>query len=122
SVYSVRLWKIAAALPSSARARRFVLGVLIAFLPAAVIGALAHGFIKQVLFETPMLICIMLLLGGFVLLWVDRLALRPRYHDAMDFPLSLCFKIGLIQCLAMIPGVSRSGSTIVGSLLLGADK
>ena len=122
TVYSGRLWRIAADLPREARARRFVLGVLIAFLPAAFIGVLAHGFIKTVLFETPMLICVMLILGGFVLLWVDRMALRSKYHDAMDFPLSLCLKIGLFQTLAMIPGTSRSGATIVGALLMGADK
>ena len=122
SVYFGRLWKILVSLPSDARARRFVLGVLAAFLPAAVIGALAHDFIKTVLFETPMLICVMLILGGLALLWIDRLDLKPKYHDVMEFPLSLCLKIGLFQCLAMIPGTSRSGSTIVGSLLLGADK
>ena len=97
-------------------------GILLAFLPAAVIGAFAHGFIKAVLFETPMLICVMLILGGFILLWVDSLELTPRYRDVMDYPLSLCFKIGLFQCLAMIPGTSRSGATIVGSLLMGTDK
>jgi undecaprenyl-diphosphatase len=122
SVYSTRLWKIAIDLPHSARARRFVLGILIAFLPAAVIGAASHGFIKQVLFETPMLICIMLILGGIVLLWVDRWALYPKYKDVMDYPPSLCLKIGFFQCLAMIPGTSRSGATIVGALLMGADK
>ncbi|WP_420960180.1 undecaprenyl-diphosphate phosphatase [Brucella sp. IR073] len=122
SVYFGRLWHLLVSLPSDARSRRFVLGILIAFLPAAVIGALAHGFIKSVLFETPMLVCIMLILGGFVLLVVDRLPLKPRYHDVMDYPLSLCLKIGLCQCLAMIPGVSRSGSTIVGALLMGTDK
>jgi undecaprenyl-diphosphatase len=122
SVYSARLLKIAAALPHDPSARRFVIGILIAFLPAAVIGALAHGFIKSVLFETPKLICIMLILGGLVLLAVDRMALKPRYDKAMDFPLSLCLKIGFFQCLAMIPGTSRSGATIVGALLMGADK
>ena len=85
-------------------------------------GVAAHGFIKTVLFETPKLICIMLILGGLVLLWIDRLELKPKYHDAMDFPLSLCLKIGLFQCLALIPGTSRSGSTIVGALLMGTDK
>ena len=69
-----------------------------------------------------MLICVMLILGGLVLLWVDRLELKPKYHDVMDFPLSLCLKIGLFQCLAMIPGTSRSGATIVGALLMGTDK
>ena len=86
------------------------------------IGVLAHGFIKSVLFETPKLICIMLILGGLVLFAVDRMNLKPRYRDVMDFPLSLCLKIGLFQCLAMIPGTSRSGATIVGSLLMGTDK
>ena len=122
SVYFGRLWKLLVDLPSDARTRRFVAGILIAFLPAAVIGAIAHDFIKTVLFETPMLICVMLILGGFVLLWVDRMPLKAKYHDVMDYPLGLCLGIGLFQCLAMIPGTSRSGSTIVGALLLGADK
>jgi undecaprenyl-diphosphatase len=122
SVYFGRLWKILLDLPRDPRTRRFVLGVLIAFLPAAVIGALAHDFIKTVLFETPVLICIMLILGGLVLFWADRWALQPKYQNIMDFPLPVCLGIGLFQCLAMIPGTSRSGATIVGSLLLGADK
>lgn len=122
TVYFARLWKMLVDLPRDARTRRFVLGILIAFLPAAIIGALAHDFIKNVLFETPMLICITLIVGGVVLLWVDRWALQPRYTDIMDYPLGVCFGIGLFQCLAMIPGTSRSGSTIVGALLLGADK
>lgn len=122
AAYFARLWRMAMALPHDSRTRRFVLGVLLACLPAAVIGALAHEFIKTVLFESPMLICIMLIVGGFILLWVDRRAVRPVYRDVTDFPLSLCVKIGFFQCLAMVPGTSRSGSTIVGALLLGADK
>ena len=122
TVYSAKLLKLLADFPRDARTRHFVFGILVAFLPAAFIGAAAHGFIKSVLFETPMLVCIMLILGGLILLWVDQLNLRPRYHDVMDYPLPMCLAIGFIQCLAMIPGVSRSGSTIVGSLLLGADK
>src|SRR5690606_2550512 len=122
TVYSGRLLKLLVDFPSDARTRRFVLGVLIAFLPAAFAGVAAHGFIKTVLFETPKLICVMLLLGGVILLWIDRLELRPKYDDVMDFPLSLCLKIGLFQCLALIPGTSRSGSTIVGALLMGTDK
>ncbi|WP_099867115.1 undecaprenyl-diphosphate phosphatase [Pararhizobium haloflavum] len=122
SVYFTRLWQIARSLPTSAESRRFVFSVLLAFLPAAVIGYFAHGFIKTVLFETPVLICIVLILGGFVLLWVDRLDLRPRYTSVVDYPPSLALKIGLFQCLAMVPGTSRSGATIVGALLMGADK
>ncbi|MET3661737.1 undecaprenyl-diphosphate phosphatase [Aquamicrobium ahrensii] len=101
---------------------RMLVGLAIGFLPAAVIGVLAHGFIKSVLFETPKLICIMLILGGIVLLWIDRLDLKPKYHEVGQFPLSLYLKIGFFQCLAMIPGTSRSGATIVGGLLMGADK
>lgn len=122
AVYFGRLWATAAALPYEAQARSFALSVLIAFLPAAIVGAALHGFIKSVLFETPALICVMLILGGLVLLAVDRFAVTPRYTNAMKFPPSLALKIGLFQTLAMIPGVSRSGATIVGGLLLGADK
>lgn len=121
-VYAARIVQILAAAPHDRAARRFVWGVLLAFAPAVVVGVLAHGFIKTVLFETPMLIAVMLILGGAVLLWADRLARSPVYTRAEDFPLSMAFKIGLIQCLAMVPGVSRSGATIVGGLLLGADK
>lgn len=122
TVYSAKLIKILTDFPRDSRTRRFVLGILVAFLPAAVIGAMVHGFIKSVLFETPMLVCAMLIIGGFILLWVDQLELKPRYRDVMDYPLPICLAIGFVQCPAMIPGVSRSGSTIVGALLLGADK
>ena len=122
AVYFGRLWATVASLPHDIQSRRFVLSILIAFLPAAVAGAFLHGFIKNVLFETPALICIMLILGGIVLLAVDRMVITPRYTDAMQFPPALAIKIGLFQTLAMIPGVSRSGATIVGALLLGADK
>jgi undecaprenyl-diphosphatase len=121
-VYFGRLMSVAVNVPTSPGARRFVAGVLIAFLPAVFAGVALHGFIKTVLFETPMLIAVMLILGGVVLLWVDRRPERPVYHDAMEFPLRIALGIGLFQCLALVPGVSRSGSTIVGGLLLGADK
>jgi len=122
SVYAARLWHLFVTLPSSSQTRWFVLSILLAFLPAAVIGVMAHGFIKQVLFESPMLICVTLLIGGVVLLIVDRMTFEPKYTNVMDFPPSLAFKIGVCQCLAMIPGVSRSGATIVGALMLGTDK
>lgn len=121
-VYFRRLLDIAIKLPHSQRARHFVLAVLFAFLPAAVIGAIAHDFIKSVLFETPMLICIVLILGGIVLLVVDRIAFKPRYHDVMEISWPVAIGIDFFQCLALIPGTSRSGSTIVGALLLGTDK
>lgn len=122
AVYFSRLWQMLVDLPRDPETQHFVIGIVIAFLPAAIIGALAHDFIKSVLFETPMLICIMLILGGIVLLWVDRWVQTPRYHDVSRFPFWMYLVIGFFQCLAMIPGTSRSGSTIVGALLLGADK
>ncbi|WP_323007499.1 undecaprenyl-diphosphate phosphatase [Pseudorhodobacter sp.] len=122
SVYSVKLWALFRAAPQSAQARQTILSVLIAFLPAVVIGVLAHDFIKTVLFESPRLISVMLILGGIILVLVDRIAPEPRYDDAMRLPLAMALKIGFIQCLAMIPGVSRSGATIVGALMLGANK
>ena len=122
SVYFARLWNIAVALPSSPSARRFVFGVLLAFIPAAIAGVLLHGFIKNVLFETPMLICVTLIVGGIILLWIDRQQIEVRHTEATAYPLSLCIKIGLCQCLALIPGMSRSGATIGGALLLGCDK
>ena len=122
SVYWARLWQMLIDLPRDPGTQRFVAGILIAFLPAAIIGALAHDFIKTVLFESPRLICIMLILGGIVLLFLDKLDLKPRYGDITKFPLSVYLKIGLFQCLAMIPGTSRSGATIVGSLLMGVEK
>ena len=101
---------------------RFIMSVLIAFLPAMVVGALAHDYIKTVLFETPKLIAIMLILGGVVLLFVDRLAPEPTITDASNMPFRKALAIGLIQCVSMIPGVSRSGATIVGALMLGVNK
>lgn len=122
SVYFVKLWNIALAAPRDPAARRFIGGILLAFLPAAVVGVLAHSFIKSVLFNEAWLICVMLILGGIVLLLVDRMELTPKFRDATEYPPGLAFKIGLFQCLALVPGVSRSGATIVGSLLMGTDK
>ena len=122
AVYAAKLWQVFSTAHRDPKARRFIAAVLLAFLPAVVIGVLAHDFIKNVLFETPMLIAVMLILGGIVLLVVDRMTLTPRYNDAMDVPLGAALVIGFAQTLAMIPGVSRSGSTIVGALLLGVGK
>jgi undecaprenyl-diphosphatase len=122
SVYAKKLVQLALSLRRDAVARRFLIAISIAFLPAAVIGAGAHRYIKTYLFASPLLVCSTLVIGGIILLTVDRMRLEARYHNVMEFSLPLAFCIGLAQCLAMIPGVSRSGATIVGALLLGADK
>jgi len=121
SIYFGRLWKLFLGMFNDPEAQRFIIGVLIAFFPAMVLGALLYGFIKGVLFNV-WIVCTMLLIGGFVLLWIDRLDLKPRYHDATKFPLPMYLGIGVIQCLSMVPGVSRAGATIVGAMLFGADK
>ncbi|ARO15435.1 undecaprenyl-diphosphatase [Ketogulonicigenium robustum] len=120
--YFARLLAVVRRIPTDPAARRFVYSVLVAFLPAVVIGVLAHDLIKRVLFESTATIAIALIVGGVILLWVDRMKITPRYRDAMDLPLPLALKIGLVQCIAMIPGVSRSGATIVGALLMGVEK
>lgn len=120
-VYFRKLLDVALTLHSSERSRWFVISILVGFLPAAVIGAAGEKYISEML-ETPVLMCYMLIIGGIALLVVDRLRLQPKYFDAMAYPLPLAFKIGFCQCLAMIPGTSRSGATIVGALLMGTDK
>ncbi|MDP1630732.1 MAG: undecaprenyl-diphosphate phosphatase [Caulobacter sp.] len=122
ALYFSRLWKVLIGLPTDPAARRFALSVLIAFLPAVALGVLAYDFIKQVLFDSPAIICWSLVIGGVVLLAIDRWSPAPRLHDAMRLPLPTSLGVGLFQCLAMIPGVSRSGATIVGGVLLGVDK
>jgi undecaprenyl-diphosphatase len=121
SIYFGRIWRIVLGMFSDAAARRFVLGLLISFLPAAVVGALAHDFIKSVLFNV-WIVCFTLIVGGAILLWVDQMNLNTRYHDATRFSLPMYFIIGLAQCLSMIPGTSRAGATIVSAMLLGADR
>ena len=121
SIYFFKLWKLLIGFFTDPTSRRFVFGVLLSFLPAAIVGAIAHDFIKSVLFNE-WLICFMLIVGGAVLLWIDILDLKPRYNDVQTFTLPMYFIIGLVQCVSMIPGVSRSGATIVGAMLLGADR
>jgi len=121
SIYFGRLWALAKAMFTQWEAARFVIGVLLAFLPAAVVGALAYRIIKSYLFDVHV-VCVALVIGGFVLLLVDRMNLKPRYHDATAFTLPMYIGIGIIQCISMIPGVSRAGATIVGAMLFGADR
>jgi undecaprenyl-diphosphatase len=122
ALYFKRLWDVLVRLPSDPAARRFALSVLIAFLPAVVVGLALHDFIKRVLFDSPAIICWSLILGGVVLLLLDRWKLEPRHQDAMKLPLLTSLGVGAFQCLAMIPGVSRSGATIFGGVVMGADK
>jgi len=121
AIYFTKLSRIARGMFSNADDRRFVIGVMVAFLPAVIIGLIAGKYIKEMLFN-PWVVCFTLIVGGAVLLWVDQLDQKPRLHDATKFPLLTYLWIGVAQCLAMIPGVSRSGASIVAAMLLGADK
>ncbi|RTL53887.1 MAG: undecaprenyl-diphosphate phosphatase [Bradyrhizobiaceae bacterium] len=120
-IYFRRLWHVATHMFTDPAARRFVIGVLVAFLPAVILGLLFGHFIKDVLFN-PWVVCFSLIAGGAVLLWVDQQDMHPRHHNAMTFPLPMYLGIGIAQCAAMIPGVSRSGASIVAAMLFGADK
>ncbi|MES2665503.1 MAG: undecaprenyl-diphosphate phosphatase [Pseudomonadota bacterium] len=122
TIYAAKVTRLVLGMGHDPAARRAVVTVLLAFFPAVVIGLLAYDFIKTVLFETPMMIAVMLILGGIVLLFVDRIAPPPVHQDALALPFRKALAIGFFQCLAMIPGVSRSGATIVGALMMGVEK
>jgi undecaprenyl-diphosphatase len=116
-----RLWKVLVGLPNDKGARRFALAVILAFVPSAVLGLIFHDFIKTVLFS-PWVVCVTLVLGGIAILAIERLAPRPRYRSIESIPMKTAVGIGFCQALAMIPGVSRSGATILGGELLGVDR
>ncbi len=124
-VYAQRLRAVAQGLPGDEQARRFVINVLIGFLPAVVMGLLLGKAIKAHLF-TPTVVAVALIVGGFVIIWAERRqaaggkAVRVEHVDAMT-PLD-ALKVGLVQCVAMIPGTSRSGATIIGGMLLGLSR
>jgi undecaprenyl-diphosphatase len=120
-VYFGRLWRVAAGLPHSAASWRFVTAVFLAFLPAAVLGAAFHGIIKSVLFN-PTVVSVALIAGGFAILAAERAVPESRHGEIEGFSPSLALRIGLFQCLSMVPGVSRSGATILGSLLMGVER
>lgn len=101
--------------------QKFALNLALAFLPAAVLGALLHGFIKQFLFSN-LVIALALIIGGVVMILVERKPRAARVLELENISPLTSFKIGLCQSLAMIPGISRSGATIIGGLLLGLNR
>ncbi len=121
-VYGQRLREVAVGLGSDARARRFVINVAIGFFPAVLLGLLFGKAIKAHLF-TPTVVATTFILGGFIILWAERrqqTAVRIQTVDDMT-PLD-ALKVGMIQCLAMVPGTSRSGATIIGGMLMGLSR
>ncbi len=125
AVYWRKFWDVLVGLPHSTRDRKFASAVIVAFLPAAVFGAALHGFIKDVLFSpdvAPKVIATTLILGGILILVLERIAPRPRFMDGDHLPLRKALQIGFCQVLAIVPGVSRSGATILGGELLGVER
>jgi len=100
---------------------RFAAAIIVAFLPAAVIGVIAHKYIKSVLFN-PTVVAVALIVGGIAILIIERYAQRPRIKSLDEVDLKTAFYVGLCQCLAMIPGVSRAGSTIMGARVFRVDR
>ena len=121
-VYWQKIRATLVALPTERQAQKFALNVLIGFLPAVVLGLLFGKMIKEHLF-TPTVVATTFILGGFVILWAER---RPqsaaRIHSVDDMSPLDALKVGLVQCMAMIPGTSRSGATIIGGMLLGLSR
>ena len=124
-VYWHKIRDTVLALPSERQAQRFALNVLIAFLPAVILGLLFGKAIKAHLF-TPVVVASTFILGGIIILWAERRqASKPavtRIHAVEDMTPLDALKVGLAQCLAMIPGTSRSGATIIGGMLLGLSR
>lgn len=121
-VYWQRLAGAVTHLGSSADARRFVLNVLIGFLPAVILGLAIGKVVKAHLF-TPVIVAAAFIVGGLIILWAER---RPassvRVQSVDDMTALDALKVGLVQCFAMIPGTSRSGSTIIGGMLMGLSR
>ncbi|ART50040.1 undecaprenyl-diphosphate phosphatase [Acidovorax carolinensis] len=121
-VYWQKIRATLAALPTQRQAQRFALNVLIAFVPAVVLGLLFGKAIKAHLF-TPVVVASTFIIGGFIILWAERRpAAATRIHEVEDMTALDALKVGLVQCLAMVPGTSRSGATIIGGMLLGLSR
>ena len=121
-LYRTKIVRIVAGLPSDPAARRFAAMILVAFAPAVLAGLFLADYVTTVLYESPRVIATTFVLGGFVMLLVERYRPTPFVLDADRTPLVRALGIGACQVLALIPGVSRSGATIVGGMVLGLDR
>lgn len=121
-VYWAKIRATIVNLPTSKRAQRFAANVFIGFLPAGIIGFTVYKAIKVYLFNPPV-VAGAFIVGGFIILWVEKWA-KPvaRIHDIDEMSGLDALKVGLVQCLGMIPGTSRSGATIIGGMLLGLSR
>lgn len=120
-LYWSKFTRILADLPRTKPAQHFVRNIMLAFLPCMVIGAVAYPYIKQYLFS-PVTVAIGLVLGGIAILLIEKFKPNPRIESTEAMSCKTALAIGLIQCLAMVPGVSRSGASIMGALALGVER
>ncbi len=119
--YRAKIGRVVMGLRREREARRFVLNLVIAFMPLAVLGLLFHKVIKATLFQ-PLPVALAFIVGGFVILWAERRQHRIRIETVDQLDAVDAFKLGLAQTLALIPGTSRSGATIIGGLLFGLSR
>ncbi|MDF9757239.1 undecaprenyl-diphosphatase [Pseudomonas sp. TE6288] len=116
-----KIFDVVLGLPTQVPARRFTANLLIAFIPAVILGVLFADLIHEYLFN-PITVAAALVVGGVIMLWAERRQHRVEVDHVDDMRWTHALKIGLVQCLAMIPGTSRSGSTIIGGLLFGLSR
>jgi undecaprenyl-diphosphatase len=119
--YRARIVSVVAGLPRDVVARRLVLNLFVAFLPLAILGLLFGKTIKEHLFQ-PVPVAVAFIVGAFVILWAEKREHRIRVESVDDIDLIDALKLGLAQALALIPGTSRSGATIIGGLLFGLSR
>ena len=121
-LYRAKITAVLRGLPSNRDAQRFALALIVGCVPALGAGALLADFVRTVLFESPRVIAVAFIAGGVVMLLVERFRPAPDVVDAERTPASRAFGVGLCQMLALVPGVSRSGATIVGGMLMRLDR
>ncbi len=119
--YHTRLFGVAMAMWHDSRAQRFVINLIIAFIPAALLGFFFHGDIKTYLFN-PTSVAIALIVGGLIIFWVESRHLPVRVTEVDDMRWRDALLIGIAQCFSLIPGTSRAGATIIGGLLTGLSR
>lgn len=121
-LYRAKIAAVVSGLPSDRDSQRFALMILVGCVPALIAGALLADFVQTVLYESLRIIAVAFIAGGVVMLLVERFRPAPVVLDAERTPVSRAFGVGLCQMLALVPGVSRSGATIVGGMLMRLDR
>jgi undecaprenyl-diphosphatase len=121
-VYWQRFWTVGTGLlKREADAVAFTRNILLGFAPALVIGLVAYDAIRAAM-QTPEIVAIALIIGGILILVLERVVRTIRFHAVEEIPFGTALSIGLVQCTAMLPGVSRSGATIMGGLMMGVER